>query len=101
MEQNRKEIFIRLQPAQHLPFTDDNKQVFELQDVSITRLTISTGNVQFSFQKLPFTELLIREAHQKNLQGGPPLTLQTLLRNIWKPLSCRKHSAKIKAMHSL
>ena len=36
-------------------------------------------------RKSPITEMLIREAHEKNLHGGPQLTLYTLRRNIWIP----------------
>ena len=36
-------------------------------------------------RKSPITEMLFREAHEKNLHGGPQLTLYTLRRTIWIP----------------
>ena len=69
------------------PFFDEENKVIRIGG----RLANSPYTIDRKFpvlipRKLPITEILIREAHEKNLHGGgPQLTLYTLRRTIWIP----------------
>ena len=68
------------------PFFDEENKVIRVGG----RLAKSPYTIDRKFpvlipRKSPITEMLIREAHEKNLHGGPQLTLYTLRRTIWIP----------------
>ena len=68
------------------PFCDEKNKVIRVGG----RLADSPHTIDRKFpvlipRKSPITEMLIREAHEKTLHGGPQLTLYTLRRATWIP----------------
>ena len=84
---HRTQIFPRSSSLSSLsPFFDEENKVIPVGG----RLTNSSYSIARKFpilipRKSPITEMLIREAHEINLHGGPQLTLYTLRRTIWIP----------------
>ena len=84
---HRRQKFPRSSSLNSLsPFFDEENKVIRVGG----RLANSPYTIDRKFpvlipRKSPITEMLIREAHEKSLHGGPQLTLYTLPRNIWIP----------------
>ena len=84
---DRRQKFPRNSSLKSLsPFVDEQNKVIRVWGLLVN----SPYTIDWKFQvliarKSPITEMLIREAHEKNLHGGPQLTLYRLRRFIWIP----------------
>ena len=71
--------------AFYLFFDEENKVIRVGGRLANSPYTIDRKLPVLVPRKSPITEMLIREAHKKNLHAGPQLTLYTLRRTTWIP----------------